>query len=125
MTETELSKKLCRALNERARTVIFKVHGHAMQRQGWPDLYLSCPQWRGWLETKAANGKLNHYQKLVIAELLDAGDRVHVLRFVTDKHFVIESLDGTVEASFGFSTWPEAAETLVIALFGIEAKSKC
>jgi hypothetical protein len=47
----------------------FNVHGHGMQKAGWPDLQLYHLKWTGQLELKVGDNKPSEIQKIVIRDL--------------------------------------------------------
>lgn len=72
--EAEFTRRMRSALETRGAFVA-KIHGHAMQRAGLPDFYVSHPRWRGWLELKVGDGKLSTLQLATMMALVKSGDR--------------------------------------------------
>lgn len=72
MRETELTRKLIAALESRGAFTM-KVHGHAMQRPGIPDLYVAHAEFQGWVELKVGDGRLSTLQLATIRELAQRG----------------------------------------------------
>lgn len=56
MTESEMTRKLCRAL-EGLGAVTYVAVGGRMSRPGWPDRWIGHRDWQGWVEFKAAGAK--------------------------------------------------------------------
>lgn len=54
--EKELERELVKSLRDAGATVL-KVHGHAMQEPGWPDVQVYHPAWCGHLELKSRGGR--------------------------------------------------------------------
>lgn len=80
MLETDFTAQLVEAL-EGAGALTFKVHGHGMQKAGWPDLQVYCSRWTGHIEVKV-NEVCSNIQKIVISDLLQRGTPALVLRWV-------------------------------------------
>lgn len=60
----------------------FKIHGHAMQRSGWPDMFV-CGHGLGtgvWIELKTDNGTVSTLQQVIITRMRQRGVPVVVLR---------------------------------------------
>lgn len=61
----------------------FKIHGHAMQRSGWPDLFVcgvGLPDGGMWIELKTDTGTVSEIQKLIIGRMRARRVPVLVLR---------------------------------------------
>lgn len=80
MLETDFTAQLTEAL-EGAGALCFKVHGHAMQKAGWPDLQVYSNRWTGHIEVKV-NEDCSNIQRIVIGDLLQRGTPALVLRWV-------------------------------------------
>ncbi len=77
MLESDFQKSLVRELRD-AGAVILKIHGHAMQAPGWPDLYIAhhaIPGGGAWLELKRDGHEPTELQAAVIRRLRAAGTR--------------------------------------------------
>jgi len=81
MLESDFGKQIVTAI-EGSGGVAFKVHGHAMQKSGWPDLQVYGKKWTGHIELKV-NDETSNIQKLVICDLLARGTPALVLRWVS------------------------------------------
>ena len=68
-----------------------KIHGHAAQQPGLPDLKVEHPRWSGWIELKYGRGKLSMLQEIVIKDIRRAGGKVAVIRW--DDGIKIDSCD--------------------------------
>lgn len=80
MLESDFVQQLVEAL-EGAGALCFKVHGHGMQKAGWPDLQVYSTRWTGHIEVKV-NEDCSNIQKIVIGDLLVRGTPALVLRYV-------------------------------------------
>lgn len=79
----------------RAGALTFKIHGHAMQAPGWPDVLVFHHTWTGALELKAGKNKLSQAQRLRLEALSSRGFPALCLRHVTDRTAMCEQTDGT------------------------------
>lgn len=52
---------------------VTKLHGHAMQRKGIPDLWVAVPSYFGWIETKMQGKRCTFHQQTFIEESRRAG----------------------------------------------------
>lgn len=80
MNETGFVKEL-RLIIESVGGVCFKIHGHAMQESGWPDLYIAHPFWTGWIETKVGRRKTSALQQDKMRKLVRCKVNVMTLRY--------------------------------------------
>jgi curved DNA-binding protein CbpA len=79
MSETEFTSHVSKVLRDEG-AVVFKVHGHAMQQSGWPDLQVYHSRWTGHLELKVEGNDLTTLQSMVIRDLKKRGTKAYVLR---------------------------------------------
>lgn len=95
--ESAFAKWLREQLRE-AGAEIFTVVGNFMQRSGWPDIYVCSVAWRGWIELKVDDHKLEALQRATILKMRLRGDNVFVLRHLSKKGtFILEGPDGETE----------------------------
>jgi hypothetical protein len=80
MTETDFKNRIVSALKSQG-ALTFKVHGHAFQSSGWPDLYVAHRKWTGWLELKVGSRALTTLQTIILRKLSDRGVSALELRF--------------------------------------------
>lgn len=80
-SESECTKKLQKKLEE-GGAFLFKVHGHAMQKSGWPDLEVYSLIFTGLIEFKSATGSLRGDQREVCRRLAKVGTKVLIGTFV-------------------------------------------
>jgi len=80
MLESDFTAQVTDAL-EGIGAICFKVHGHAMQKAGWPDLQVYLPRWTGHIELKV-DTDCSTLQKIVIGDLLQRGTPALVLRWI-------------------------------------------
>lgn len=92
MNESEMTRWLS-GLLKGAGALVFKVHGHAMQAAGWPDVQVYHPGWTGHLELKVEDNKLTELQAHVMRELLRRGTAAATLRYRLDVLY-LEAPDG-------------------------------
>lgn len=83
-----------RACLTRAGAYCLKLHGHAMQAPGWPDVMVFHHTWTGGLELKWGRNALTQAQRLVGEKLGERGFPFLVLREVTHRTAMVEQLDG-------------------------------
>ena len=94
MRESPFVKAICSAL-ESSGAKTLKLHGHAMQAGGWPDVYVAHPAWRGWIETKVDDNELDPRQRSNADGLLSRGDRFVVVRLMNANQTIqIEGTEG-------------------------------
>lgn len=79
MLESEFQAEVVSAF-ERMGALVFKVHGHAMQKAGWPDIQVYHPRWTGQIELKRDAEKATTLQKGRISDLVRLGTPAFVLR---------------------------------------------
>lgn len=96
-SETRFKEELVRQLQSEG-ALTFKVHGHAMQASGWPDLQVYSRVWTGHLELKVGSESASPLQKRIIDQLRIRGTRAWVLRYVRGT----VSIDGRPERK----PWP-------------------
>lgn len=82
--ETAFSQWVCRRLRETG-AMILNIHGHSMQQAGWPDLYVSCREYHGFLELKHEKGQLSKLQERTLEGLWKRGDSIGVLLYSTER----------------------------------------
>lgn len=99
MLERYFQSKLIDSLKRRGAMVL-NLHGHEMMASGWPDLYVSHPIWRGWLELKTERGRLSTLQEMRLKDLAARRDYGYVVRYVDG----VTSIDEDVELC-GQSVW--------------------
>jgi hypothetical protein len=116
VTETEISKKLTEILRKEHKAEILKLHGHGWQAPGWPDMYIVHQRFTGWLETKGKHTELSIKQVKVFKKLYEHGVYVIILRFITDRYWVLEDLDGVFD-EFRFDTWKQGVDYLLDSLY--------
>lgn len=80
MLESEFCADVIAAL-EGAAALTFKVHGHGMQKAGWPDLQVYSSRWTGHIELKV-NEPCSRIQQLVMRDLLIRGTPALILRWI-------------------------------------------
>ena len=121
MIETAISAKLVHSLRHDYKAKILKLHGHAMQEPGWPDLYIAHPKFVGWIETKGVNTLVKTIQRTVMEELAMCNVDVFILTFLTENHYSIEDKDDfiLVEFSFPVHKWMTGAGLLLDHLNGL------
>lgn len=92
-TEGKWTKKVVKALED-SGAITFKVHGHAMQESGWPDLqvYYGGKVWH--LELKTGHRGCEPLQKHKIKELLRVGIHAYVFALREDGMW-LENWDGS------------------------------
>lgn len=84
VSESRLTEILKEAV-ERDKGFYFKIHGHAMQKAGVPDIYVAWPGvYTGWIELKVGSNKVSAIQKYQICELQRCGALACVLRLQED-----------------------------------------
>jgi hypothetical protein len=59
---------------------MLKVHGHAMQQPGWPDLQVYHVSWFGQLELKCGRNSASTAQRIIIGQLRRRGFPAYILR---------------------------------------------
>ena len=79
MLEGKFQSRLMRMF-ERRGAFVFNVHGHLEQKSGMPDLYVSHPMFRGWLELKTKDHQLEPLQEKQIRDLRRTGDVAFAVR---------------------------------------------
>lgn len=94
MKETKFVSQLNQGM-EAAGAMCLKVHGHAMQEKGWPDLQVYSPLFTGHLEAKVDRNKLEPLQADRIKELRRRGTVAWCIR-QTDREIVLEDVDQKV-----------------------------
>lgn len=52
---------------------VTKLHGHAMQRKGIPDLWIATPRFFGWVEAKMGSNKSSFHQAAFLEESMSSG----------------------------------------------------
>ena len=77
--ETRLKNRVVAALKS-VDALVLKVHGHALQAPGWPDLQVYHVSWFGHLELKCGRAVTSTAQRLIIAQLRRRGFPAYVLR---------------------------------------------
>lgn len=117
MSESTISQKLCDALRKMG-SVVFKIHGHAMQQPGIPDFYLAHPLWQGWIETKGATTKLTPLQATFLRKLQVNGANAYVLRFLDSRRWRIET-ETDILRYFETKNWADGAAQLLQILNGL------
>lgn len=73
--------------------MVLKIHGHAMQAPGWPDLYVAHPTYGGWIEMKAGS-TLTAAQAGIGVSLLSRGQPFLVLQASMSRGVVIVEPNG-------------------------------
>lgn len=81
-SETAFSQWVCKRLRSTG-VYVLNLHGHAMQQRGWPDLYVCCREYRGFVELKYQDGRLSKLQKVMCYGLWKRGETVCVLKYFT------------------------------------------
>lgn len=104
VSETEFVKRLTKLL-ESVGAMVFKIHGHAMQEVGWPDLQVYHREWTGHLEAKVGANPATKIQKEKIAKLRERGTKAGVIRLGTGR----VKIDGAEKDL----VWPTNAENLI------------
>lgn len=107
---------LVRASLQACGAEAFKLHGHLMQRPGWPDCRWEHRIWSGWVELKVG-AALSEQQEGVIRRLQRARSPVLILRGAktgrgrADVLHEFQRTDGTTleELRSEGGTWPAAA----------------
>lgn len=84
MKENKFQTKLKKVLESQCAFVI-NFHGHALQRNGLPDLEVIHRRWHGFLELKCGKNKASDLQKSIAAAIELRGVPVYVLRCVEHK----------------------------------------
>lgn len=81
MKETKFQRVVTQALKslDNGHAQVLNVHGHPMQASGWPDLYVACSRWRGWLELKVGGSHPTKLQELRMWHLRSFGVPAYVL----------------------------------------------
>lgn len=97
MTESQLTRRLCRELEELG-ALTFAVVGGMRQEAGWPDRYVAHAVWSGWLEFKVYGNALSPLQAKRLRELESRGVAAMC---VNHDEFVVSRHDGTVVGKFG------------------------
>lgn len=105
MRETVFTHSIIGALRS-VNALTLKVHGHAMQQPGWPDLQVYHVRWSGHLELKVGRNQLTAAQRIIMEELNRRGAPAFVLRGGGSTRagvptFQAEAPDGTVLAGPG------------------------
>lgn len=80
MLERNFQSDLVRQLTK-VGALILNVHGHAMQKSGWPDLFVAHVLWYGWIELKRETEVMTQLQKFRIKDLRDRGVDALCVRF--------------------------------------------
>jgi len=79
-----------------AGAMVLKLHGHAQQSSGWPDLFIGHRIWTGWLEVKFQDGRWkNELQRHRIRDLRFRNVPCFVIRWMAG-HEVLEDEDGNI-----------------------------
>lgn len=81
MLERDFQRRLINRFKEFGWELL-KIHGHAMQTAGWPDMFV-CGVGLGpgvWIELKTDNGTVSERQKIVIDRMRMRGVATLVLR---------------------------------------------
>ncbi len=81
--ENKFQTRLVGMLEKRGAKVL-NIHGHMMQKSGWPDLFISHWDFTGWIELKVEEREVKTHQKLVIKDLRLRGTVAFVLRYEHD-----------------------------------------
>lgn len=79
VSEGQFQSRLIAEL-KKAGAIVFKVHGHAMQASGWPDLQVYSRTWTGHLELKVGDARPTQLQMSVILRLRSVGANAYVAR---------------------------------------------
>ncbi len=106
--EGDLDRAIARAI-EKVGGQVLKIHGHAMQEAGWPDLQVYHRTWTGHLEDKFLDRQATALQRIRIRQLRSCGVHACVLRW-NQGRLTLEDERGTVEAS---ARWPMDGEQLL------------
>jgi hypothetical protein len=101
-SETLFSRKLTKKL-EASGAIVFNVHGHAMQKSGFPDLLIFHPIWTGGLELKIGSVKLPLLQQVIIDKLIRVGFSCFVVRYYKDEDEIRFSVGKMVYFTARFS----------------------
>jgi len=90
--------------------LILNIHGHLMQKSGWPDLYVSHPEWRGWIELKVEGRKLTTLQRIVIKDLIKRETNAFTMTLKFKGEMVIEATDSedALLSRIAFSNWRDS-----------------
>jgi len=78
--ESEFQRFVCDMFRFRPFHYVLNTHGHSMQKPGLPDLYVSGPRFRGWVELKMRGRWLSPVQEDHIKSLVFAYDHVIILQ---------------------------------------------
>ncbi len=67
-------------LYKRCNSVVLNLHGHSMQAEGWPDLYVAHKTLECWIELKVASNPCSNVQEVRIKDLRERGVNACVMR---------------------------------------------
>lgn len=102
MKENNFQRILVKSLRE-CGTIVFNIHGHAMQVAGIPDLYIAHKIWTGWLELKTGTNKATKLQQQTLKKLYDCGINAYIL--VGNKpRIIVKVYDGETIGDIPFMT---------------------
>ena len=93
MKENAFQSKLVRICKGQGAWV-FNIWGSIMQRSGVPDLYITHPKFRGWVELKVGTGKPSGAQVANIHHLQECNDVAFVVTHSKDGYIYYDFLDG-------------------------------
>jgi hypothetical protein len=91
--ESAFQNKLKNACKDQGAWV-FNIWGSIMQKSGVPDLYISHPKFRGWVELKVGTGRPSQSQVNNIHSLQECGDVAFVVIHRKDGFIYYDFLDG-------------------------------
>lgn len=103
LTESEQTRKLCKALTDRG-VKCFAIVASERQEPGWPDRFFSCPWFQVWIEFKAVRGSISIKQRIIIRRLrADRKNSAIVVRYTNPPRAedeagnVLGTFDGTAQ----------------------------
>ena len=119
---------------EKQTALIFNIHGHRMQKSGWPDLQIIHRRWKGFLELKCEKYEASALQRIVAAKIELRGTSVYVLRCVEHKYLNPELYNALADPLFNYYTLEnfqgdiiktfDDLRSLLDVLVGLEKKEK-
>jgi len=82
-TESDVQRMFIRAC-ESCNGLVLNIHGHAMQKSGWPDIFVSHARLDGgcWIEFKKDSNQCDTNQMLKLEKLRHRGSHAFVARYL-------------------------------------------
>lgn len=122
--ETDYSAKILTDIRQNHGGICFSIAGSYYQSAGWPDSFIACSKYQGFLEFKGRTTVLRKLQAYTIKQLRDRGVNCYVVRFVEFKPNLWDVTDetGKVLSSIVSHTLSEGVSKLLDVLANLTSK---